>query len=199
MKVYRPSENPITQGYSSVHPGYDFAGNGLPDAVRAGMDGVIIERVDLYDSNWTNTGKLTTKDYGNYIKIRHTDGTFELHAHLRKGSSFVTGTTVKQGQIVARIGNTGNSTGPHTHSEYRDASNKNVPVEFIQGGGVNELDKMRKERDDNWNLYQTTKTELDKVRKERDENWNKYQAALKSADPKFKTACAQIQAIINTL
>ena len=199
MKVFRPSENPITGGYTSTHPGYDFAGRDLPDAVRAGMDGVIIERVDLYDSNWTNTGKLTTKDYGNYIKIRHTDGTFELHAHLRKGSSFVIGTTVKQGQIVARIGSTGNSTGPHIHSEYRDASNKNVAVEFFQGGGVSELDKIRKERDDNWNALQVKIKELDEMRAQRDENWNKYQQALKATDPRFKNACLRIQGIVNEL
>jgi N-acetylmuramoyl-L-alanine amidase len=130
MRVYRPSNNIVTRGYVSGHLAYDFAGLNVPDAVRAGKNGVIVERVDAYNSNWSSTPPLTTRDYGNYIKIKHDDGTFELHAHLRQGSSFVVGTRVTAGQTVARIGNTGNSTGPHLHSEYRNASNQNVPAEF---------------------------------------------------------------------
>ena len=130
MRAHRPSYNPITQGYSSTHKGYDFSGLNKPDEVRAGKDGKIFQRIDEFDSNWTNTGVLTTRDYGNFIKIKHNDGTFELHAHLKKGSSLNEGTEVKAGQTVARIGNTGNSTGPHLHSEYRNASNINEPAEF---------------------------------------------------------------------
>ena len=130
MRVFRPTDNPITQGYSSGHKGYDFSGLNRPDEVRAGMDGEIIERVDLYTTNWSSTPPLTTKDYGNYIKVKHTDGTFALFAHLRKGSSFIVGTKVKAGQTIARIGNTGNSSGLHLHAEYRNASNVNESVEF---------------------------------------------------------------------
>lgn len=130
MKVYLPTDNRLTRGYKTGHRGYDFAGLNLPDNVRAGKDGEIIERVNRYVNNWINTGTLTTRDYGNYIKVKHTDGTYELHAHLRKDSSFVTGTKVQAGQTIARIGNTGNSTGPHLHSEYRNADNKNIQVEF---------------------------------------------------------------------
>ena len=130
MKVYLPTSNPQSRGYSSSHKGYDFRGLNLPDEVKSGADGQIIERVDVFTTNWTNTGTLTTRDYGNYIKVRHTDGTYALYAHLKKGSSFVQDTRVKTGQVIARIGNTGNSTGPHLHAEYRNASNVNMPVEF---------------------------------------------------------------------
>ena len=152
MKVHRPSDNPITGGYSSTHKGYDFAGLNLPDDVKAGMDGEIIERVDLYTTNWTATGTFTTKDYGNYIKVKHDDGSFELHVHLRKGSSFEKGTKVKKGQTIARIGNTGNSTGPHLHSEYRNASNVNVEAEFVDNQ-QSIIDELRTQRDANWNMY----------------------------------------------
>lgn len=157
MRVFRPTDNPITQDYSTAHRGYDFAGLNKPDEVRAGMDGEIIERVDEFSTNWRNTGKLTTRDYGNYIKVRHTDGSFELHAHLKKGSSFVVGTKVTAGQTIARIGNTGNSTGPHLHSEYRNANNTNVKAEFYmkdtQTDMQGELDKLREERDRNWRFF----------------------------------------------
>lgn len=130
MTVHRPSDNPITQGYTTAHRGYDLAGLNRPDEVRAGKDGAIIERVDAYTSNWRTIGRLTTRDYGNYIKVKHTDGSFSLYCHLRKGSSYIVGTQVKAGQVIARIGNTGNSTGPHLHVEYRTSANVNTPVTF---------------------------------------------------------------------
>ena len=130
MKFYLPTDNPITQGYSSTHKGYDFSGLNRPDEVRCGANGEIIERIDLYDTNWTTTDTLTTKDYGNYIKVKHDDGTYALFAHLKKGSSLNKGTKVSVEQIIARIGNTGNSTGKHLHCEYRNSSNVNEPVEF---------------------------------------------------------------------
>lgn len=132
MRVVRPTKNKLTRGYITGHKGYDFAGLNLPDEVFCGMDGEVISRVDLYTTNWINTGTLTTKDYGNYIKVRHGDGTYELHAHLSKGSSLVVGTRVKAGQIIARIGNTGNSTGKHLHSEFRNSANTSLPAEFIE-------------------------------------------------------------------
>jgi murein DD-endopeptidase MepM/ murein hydrolase activator NlpD len=130
MKVYLPSDNPITQGYSSSHRGYDYSGLNRPDEVRCGADGEIIERVDEYDTNWINTGTLTTKDYGNYIKVKHNDGSYALFAHLKKGSSFLKGIKVTASQTIARIGNTGNSTGKHLHAEYRNSSNVNQQAEF---------------------------------------------------------------------
>lgn len=131
MKVIKPTINPQTGGYTNTHKGYDHAGLNLPDEIRAGEDGTITTRVDLYNSSWINNGVLTTRDYGNFIIIKHTGGTSELHAHLKQGSALNQGAQVKAGQVVGRIGNTGNSTGPHLHSEYRNTSNVNVPVEFI--------------------------------------------------------------------
>lgn len=131
MKVQRPTNNSITGNYTSTHRAYDFAGLNLPDEVRAGMDGTVVETTNLYNTNWINTGVLTIRDYGNYIKVKHDDGTIELHCHLKKDSMLMIGTRVKAGQIIARIGNTGNSTGPHLHSEFRTAQNVNTPVEFV--------------------------------------------------------------------
>jgi len=140
--MIRPTKNPLSRGYTTTHKGYDFRGLDLPDEVVASASGVIEQRVDLYSTNWINTGTLTTKDYGNYIKIKHDDGSYELHAHLRQGSALNLGTRIGSGQIIARIGNTGNSTGPHLHSEYRNSSNINIEVTFEEVN-MAEIDDLR--------------------------------------------------------
>ena len=60
--------------------------------------------------------------YGKYIVISHYNGTQTVYGHLSQ--LFVNeGDTVYQGQIIAKTGNTGNSTGPHLHFEIRGAYN----------------------------------------------------------------------------
>jgi len=53
---------------------------------------------------------------GNFVRILHDDGTMGVYLHLKKGSVSVSeGQRVAQGSLLARSGNTGNSTGPHLH------------------------------------------------------------------------------------
>mgnify|MGYP000943110062 FL=1 len=91
------------------HKGIDYA---LPvgTPVLAAADG-IVEKAGV-----DSTG------YGNVIIIRHlwNDGT--VYAHLRNWSVQV-GQKVKAGEIIGYSGNTGNSTGPHLHFEYRTTYN----------------------------------------------------------------------------
>ena len=100
--------------------------------------------------------------YGNYLKIEN-DQEGSVLAHL---SSFQVkvGDVVSEGQPVALSGSTGFSTGPHLHWGYfrvpRDRTNGyNGFVDQVlflnaQQDLQKELDKMRGERDKNWNLYQ---------------------------------------------
>lgn len=60
--------------------------------------------------------------YGQYIVIRHNNGTQTLYAHLSENKVFA-GAQVVQGQVIGAIGNTGRSTGPHVHFEVRGARN----------------------------------------------------------------------------
>ncbi len=60
--------------------------------------------------------------YGNYLVISHPNGTQTLYAHNSDNLVSV-GETVKQGQVIARVGSTGKSTGPHVHFEVRGARN----------------------------------------------------------------------------
>ena len=62
--------------------------------------------------------------YGNYIIIQHNDGNYTLYAHLYAGSILVkAGDNVEQGQVIAKMGSSGASTGAHVHFEVREGSN----------------------------------------------------------------------------
>ena len=95
-----------TQGIHGYN-GVDLAAP-LHSAIMASAGGeVIVAR----DSGW-NGG------YGNYVVIKHDNGTQTLYAH--NSSNIVSvGQRVVQGQIIAYVGTTGRSTGPHVHFEIR--------------------------------------------------------------------------------
>ncbi len=62
--------------------------------------------------------------YGNVVKIKHFDGKISIYAH--NNSLIVSeGDVVKQGDIIAKVGSTGNSTGNHVHFEII-VNNKNI-------------------------------------------------------------------------
>jgi murein DD-endopeptidase len=66
------------------------------------------------------------------IIIRHADGSRSGFAHLNN-VDVEQGDTVTQGQVIAATGNTGNSTGPHLHWTYRDASGKRLDPRTVVG------------------------------------------------------------------
>ena len=89
---------------SSAHTGLDIAtSTGTP--VLAAASGTV-----------TFSGRKGS--YGNLLVITHSNGVQTYYGHCSK--LYVSaGTTVTQGQIVAAVGSTGNSTGPHLHFEIR--------------------------------------------------------------------------------
>lgn len=99
-----------TQG---VH-GYNGVDIGVPvgSSVFAAATGdVIVSKASGYNGG-----------YGQYIVVKHPNGTQTLYAHL--SSNFVVvGTHVAQGQEIGASGNSGKSTGPHLHVEVRGARN----------------------------------------------------------------------------
>jgi murein DD-endopeptidase MepM/ murein hydrolase activator NlpD len=91
-------------GYHKMHQGVDFAaGTGTP--VMAAGDGTVVEA-----RRWGG--------YGNWLRIRHAGGYESGYAHLsRYAPGMSVGDKVRQGQVVAYVGSTGRSTGPHLHHE----------------------------------------------------------------------------------
>lgn len=79
----------------------------------ASRAGVVMAAVDHHVG-----GGLAAKYRGkaNHLRIRHSDGTMTLYAHLATGSIRVTkGDKVHVGQAIAASGNTGYTSGPHLH------------------------------------------------------------------------------------
>ncbi|MDY6846878.1 MAG: peptidoglycan DD-metalloendopeptidase family protein [Chloroflexota bacterium] len=89
-----------------VHNGLDFDGDfGSP--IYAADTGVIVY------SGWSDRG------YGYLIVVDHDSGWQTFYAHLMEGTLLPCGASVQKGQLIASMGSTGNSTGPHLHFEMR--------------------------------------------------------------------------------
>lgn len=92
-------------GGSEFHPGIDIAAEmGTP--VLATADGTVV------DSGWNSGG------YGYMVDIDHGNGVITRYAHNSQLTVTV-GMNVKKGQVIAYVGSTGFSTGPHLHYEVR--------------------------------------------------------------------------------
>ncbi|WP_345796001.1 M23 family metallopeptidase [Castellaniella sp. MT123] len=108
--------NPVN-GRHTMHEGLDFvAPRGTP--IHAASGGLVVRAG-------------TQPGYGRMVEIDHGNGLRTRYAHasslLVKAGDFV-----RQGQLIARVGSTGRSTGPHLHFEIRMADYPLDPSLFIQ-------------------------------------------------------------------
>ena len=94
----------VSRRETKTHHGVDYAApTGTP--ILASASGTVL----IARGGW-NGG------YGNYVVIKHDNGTKTLYAHMSKiGTS--AGARVSQGSVIGYVGNTGRSTGPHLHFE----------------------------------------------------------------------------------
>ena len=68
--------------------------------------------------------------YGNLVILRHDDGLVTLYAHASK-ILVDEGDTVERGRIIARVGQTGRTTGPHLHFEVRVGTRPRNPLLYL--------------------------------------------------------------------
>lgn len=104
-------------GYAG-HTGIDLGG-AIGTAIYAYRSGTVVF------SGW-GTG------YGKYIKISHGDGMVTYYAHCSE-LLVSAGQTVEEGQMIAKIGMTGYTTGPHLHFEIRLNGVPVNPYQYIIG------------------------------------------------------------------
>lgn len=103
-------------GGQKMHNGIDLGAN--YENVYSVLDGVVTE------AGWD------TKGGGNYIKVRHSDRFETAYLHLSQ-IYYKAGEQVKGGYIIAKSGNSGNSTRPHLHFSVKEYGNFINPVRFL--------------------------------------------------------------------
>ena len=103
-------------GASKFHNGIDLAAN--YENVYSVLDGVVTE------TGWDNKGG------GNYIKIKHFDRFETAYLHLSE-IYYRVGEFVNAGFIIAKSGNSGNSTGPHLHFSVKEFGQNINPTHFL--------------------------------------------------------------------
>jgi murein DD-endopeptidase MepM/ murein hydrolase activator NlpD len=108
--------NPFGGRTYEFHPGMDIDGE-RGDIVIAPANGTIIKAA-------------FTGGYGNMVEIDHGYGLTSRYGHLSKIEAEV-GDTVTRGQLIAYIGSTGRSTGPHLHYELRLNDKSINPRHFL--------------------------------------------------------------------
>ena len=104
-------------GTRKFHEGLDFsAAHGEP--IRATASGIVV---------------LAGNDryYGKYVKIEHGGGLETRYAHASK-LLVKAGDLVAKGEVIALVGNTGRSTGPHLHYEIRLRGNSLDPRKYLK-------------------------------------------------------------------
>lgn len=115
--VFGARKNPILEK-AELHNGLDIA---VPEGtgIAAVKSGIVTE-------------VRNSATYGKLIRYETKDGYEVMYAHLSEVLAKV-GEMVKQGQIIARSGNTGLSTGPHLHySVWKDGELLD-PLVFMEG------------------------------------------------------------------
>ena len=111
----------------------DFAGFGQP--VRAPGAGKIVSAIDQYADNTPGKSNDTDPKSGNSIVIDHGNGEFSMLAHLKSGSLKVkTGDTVKAGDVIAQLGQSGDAPIPYLDYHLQNTAvwgkGKGLPIQF---------------------------------------------------------------------
>lgn len=108
--------SPFT-GKTETHRGVDFAGKSGSDVVA--VAGGIVSRAAK------NGG------YGYFVEVDHGNGYITRYGHNQM-LLVQAGEAIKRGQVIAKLGSTGRSTGPHVHFEVLKDGARIDPMKFVQ-------------------------------------------------------------------
>ncbi len=115
---YKYISSPYGARWGTTHKGMDIAGGGIHGAnIVAASSGKVISVIN-------------SNSYGKYLVIDHGGGISTLYAHC---SAIVVsaGQQVERGQVIAKVGSTGWSTGPHLHFEVRINGQHTNPQKYL--------------------------------------------------------------------
>lgn len=104
-------------GRSRWHAGVDFAGRQGSDVIAV-ASGVV---------TWSSE----RSGYGNMVEINHSDGFVTRYAHNETNIADL-GAIVKKGDLIAKMGSSGRSTGPHVHFEVFKNGRTVDPASYIK-------------------------------------------------------------------
>ena len=104
-------------GGTDFHPGIDIA-NDMGTPIIATADGIVEY------AGWNAGG------YGNMVDINHGNGLMTRYGHASQ-VVVTTGQSVKRGQLIAYMGSTGFSTGPHCHYEVHVNGQRVNPISYL--------------------------------------------------------------------
>ena len=108
----KPIPCPMTQGKHDLYA-VDLSCGAIGTPIKAAADGIV-----MYAKYGNNGG------YGNLVIMKHPNGMLTFYAHIKPdGINVHQGQSVSQGTIIAYVGDTGHSTGPHLHFEVRGGGN----------------------------------------------------------------------------
>ena len=116
---------PVNGGYISDHFGGERKHKGLDIAAPTGTEIYAAEGGTVYRAGWNSGG------YGNYVIIDHPDGYRTLYGHASSVVAYE-GQVVEKGQLIAYVGSTGDSTGPHCHFEVRINNICQNPEDYLR-------------------------------------------------------------------
>lgn len=97
--------SPYAWRWGKMHEGLDISGTGYGSPIYAAGAGTVV-KCGLGTGSWWS--------FGNYVIIDHGNNYYTLYAHMAS-VSVSNGQSVSRGQIIGKMGSTGNSTGTHLH------------------------------------------------------------------------------------
>lgn len=126
----------LTQGANGKYSHFTRKGRYAADiampegtAIVAARGGMVVKLENAQTGRGNNPA-------GNFVRVLHDDGTMGVYLHLMKGSVSVReGQRIEAGSLLARSGNTGNSTGPHLHFVVQrnvGLAVESIPFDFAQ-------------------------------------------------------------------
>ncbi len=135
-------KNPFEKRKRQWHSGVDIAG-GMGAPIVTAASGLVTFAGYRYG-------------YGLMVEVQHEDDVYTRYAHL-KTTIAKNGDVLKAGDVIALMGSTGRSTGPHLHFEVLVSGQKVDPLPFIKGKWRDARAKARANDDPRYTEYLTKK------------------------------------------